>query len=351
MRGSQSSGPIHRGVGTTIVLMMGVVALTPLVLALAVRGTTSDLGSGLLAATALTWAVVFAIYRAFAATHQHRRRALLQLELANTRRARLEANAAFQDRLNDHYAVLDRIAEISEDLLKEGIVDPQLALHSVRQVEAHARAAQIQIEDAIIEVRVDAGVHEPSIETVNTRDQIEQVVAPFARTETSIATSGPRHFATTDAAILRLIVRSLVAGAVDRDANDVDVSVSRDSDLVILTVSDDGPDCSRLGLDAISPLARSLAPAAHSELRFLRALGRNQYSVAMPAADPPLSAGQPATPMDVLGDRAPSGGRIEVQLPPSPHLTPEEMVTFAEDQERDRQHSIAARRERGLLAR
>lgn len=351
MRTREEAGAIHPGVATTIVIMMGVVAVTPFVLAVTATSTGSGLGTIVFTSAAILWAVVFVTYRAIAHTHQRRRRQILQQELADTRRARLEASEVFQDRLNDHYAILDRIGEISEVLLAEGIIDPQLALRSVRLIESHARDAQIQIEDAIIEVRVETGVQETSIETVNARDEVEQVVAPFVRSGIDVVTSGPRHFVETDPAMFRLIVRSLVAGAIDRGADDVDVSIARDEDTVVCTVSDGGPDCSRVGLDAVSALAQALAATTGTELGFFRVLGRNQFSVEAVAAEPPDVPGQPAAPMDVLGELPPSEPRVDTSRTPRPVHTHEELITFLEDQERDRRRSVAARRKRELLAR
>lgn len=331
--------------------MMGVIAVTPFVLALAAASSGSSLGTTLFASAAILWALVFIIYRAVTHAHQLRRRRILQQELHDARRARIEASGAFQDRLNDHYAILERIGEISEALIEEGIIDPQLALRSVGLISAHARDAQIQIEDSIIEVRVETGAQEASLETINARDEVEQVVAPFVRSGIAVATSGPRHFAKTDPAMFRLIVRSLVTGAVDRDADDIDVSISRDDDTVVCTVSDNGPDCSRLGLDAVSALALSLASAAGAEMRFMRVLGRNQFSVDAAASEQPDSYDKPASPMDVLGVLPQSQPRVETSLPSRRTYTHEEMITFLEDQERDRKHSVAARREHELLAR
>jgi hypothetical protein len=352
MRESQLTAPkIHSGVGTLILLLTGVIAVTPLVLALAIFSDNSGAGGWLLIATASVWLVAFAIYRGLVLAQQHRRRALLRRELANTRRARLEASDAFQDRLNEHHAVLDRIAAISDDIVTDGITDPQRALRNISLIAAHARDAQIQIEDSIIEVRVETGVQETTIESINARDEIERVVAPFARKAINVATSGPRHFIDTDPAVFRLIVRSLIAGAIDRDATDIDVSIARDGGTVVCTVSDNGPDCSRLGLEATSALAQSLAAAASAELRFLRVLGRNQFSVEAAASETTDTARQDATPMDVLGELPQSVPRVELQSPPPKVRSHEELITFLEDQERDRKRSVAVRRKRELLAR
>ena len=351
MRESEATGPIHPGVGTAIVIMLGVVAVTPLTLALAAARNGSSFGTMLFAAAATLWALVFIIYRAVAHAHQVRRRQILQQELSDIRRARIEASDAFQDRLNDHYAILDRIGEISETLIDEGIIDPQLALRTIGLIGAHARDAQIQIEDSIIEVRVETGAQEASIETIDARDEVEQVVAPFVRSGINVATSGPRHFAKTDPAMFRLIIRSLVTSAVDREADDIDVSIGRDNDTVVCTVSDNGPDCSRLGLGAVSALAMSLAGAADTKLRFLRVLGRNQFSVETEASEPPDSPDKSAPPMDVLGVLPQSQPRVEPAQPSRRTYTHEELITFLEDQERDRKHSVAARREHELLAR
>ena len=54
--------------------------------------------------------------------------------------------------LHTHIAVLDRIVDIADSLLTDGIIDPITALENVRLVASHAEKAKGFAEDAIAEV-------------------------------------------------------------------------------------------------------------------------------------------------------------------------------------------------------
>lgn len=342
----------HR-IGIVVLVMAVAVAVTPLALALAIRNSDTSTRSTLLLLAALLWLLAVVAYRGLALAHEHSRRRTLRKELAATRRARLDSSATFQDKMNDQHAILDRIAAISETLLEEGIIDPQLAISNVRLISSHAREAQALVEDTITEIRVEIGSATADIETFDTRDEIEAVVAPFVRSGVRIATGGPRHFAETDPAMFRLIVRGLVAGALERQAEEIDVSVARDGDAVVCTVSDNGLDNSREGLAAVTPVTWSVAHTVGADVEFSRALGRNQYSIAVPAAATPEFARRKTMPLDVLGHRPSSS-------PEPPHVTDhpqrptaraDETITFPTDADRDLTHTVAARRERYLTSR
>ncbi len=333
-------------VGAVIAMMAGVVAITPLGLALIAKRDNSD---SLLVVAAISWLLVVALYRGLVRAHEHWRRKVLRQEIAEARRARIEATSAYQDKLIDQQAILDRIISISDALLDEGIIDPQLAINNIRLIRSHARDADTQIDDAIIEGRVAIGAEEAVFETIDLRDEIEEIASPFARRGTSISTAGPANFGTTDPAMFRLIVRSLITGAIDRDAADIAVAVTRNDDSVVCTVSDDGTDCRRVGLDAVSALARSLTATMGATLDYNSALGRNQYSIVVPAAEAPQPEPH-AAPLDVLGGLS----RAEAQQEPAtvrhPAFSREELVTFVRERERNRSESVAARREQHVPA-
>lgn len=334
-------------VRSLIVVMAGVVAVTPLGLALAV---SSEYSNGRLIAASIVWLIVVGSYCGLNHAEQRWQRRVLRQEIADARRARIETTNAYQDKLVDQQAILNRILSISGGILDEGIIDPQLTINKVQLIRSHARDADTQIDDAIIEAQVAIGAEEAAIEAVDLRDEIEEIAAPFARRGASISTAGPSNFGTTDPAMFRLIVRSFIAGAIDREAADIAVAVARNNDEIVCTVSDDGRDCHRVGLGAVSALAQSLASAIGASLDYSGALGRNQYSIAVPSSAPPQS-NPPTVPMDVLGELSPTGPTVERPADPKPTLGRQDLVTFAEERERDRSESVAARKENHVVAR
>ncbi len=353
MEQRQAPNPLQTRVATVILLMAGVVAVTPLVLAIAAGNITSTPRTGLVFLAAVIWLIVLVAYRSLAHTYEHRRRQVLRQEVADARRARLEATDAFQDKLISQQAILDRIVAIGGLIVEEGIIDPQLALNNLRLILSHAKDAQTQIDDAIIEARVAIGAEEASPGIINLRDEIEEIASPFNRHGVNIATDGPALFGETDAAMYRLIVRSLIAGAVDRGADQVGVTVASNGESVVSTVSDDGADCTPVRLDAVSALAQSLAATMGAVLEFACVLGRNQFSIAVPLAAAPDTAEPEATPMDVLGALSQSQAPADEPLPsPSGNVfSHQELITFVQERERLRKDSVAARRKRQLTAR
>jgi hypothetical protein len=325
--------------------MAAATAVAPIMLVLAMRGQDSPLSNPLLIIAAILWMISLFAYRGFSLAHERWRRRMLRREIAAARKARLDSSETFQDRFTQHSAILDRIIDISDSLLTEGIVDPSRVLDSVRRVNAHAQEAQGLVEDAIAEARIETGSQNFNMESVDARTEIEHVAGPFIRSGNAITTGGTQHFAHTDGAVLRLILRGLVTRAVDVGADDISISVARDGALVVCTVADDGPDRSQLELDDLTPLTRSLAEAVDGGLNFSRAFGRNQYSISLPVGAAPANARPQGTPMDVLGSRSATA---------PPHETPtsatvqtidaDEAISFAFVIERDRVQTVADRR-------
>ncbi len=338
-------------IGSVALLALGLVAAVPVAIAMLIAGEGTELRSNSLVVAAVGWLVLVLVYRAWIKTREHRRRQALRLEIAETRRARLEAAEAFQHTIVTQQALIERIDEISAAILEEGIIDPQLAIGNVRLIQAHARDAGTQAADALLETRVAIGAQSPDPQVMNLRDGIEEVAAPFGRTGSGIATDGPVLHGATDPAMFRLIVRSLISGAVAREAEHITVSVASNNDRVVCTVSDDGADCRRAGISSVSALARSLAGMLDAGLEFNYALGRNQFSIDVPLADDPIAAATQAAPIDVLG-KLPQSQREEAnQKAPKRNLSPEELIQFVKDRERSRDDSVAARRKGQLIGR
>ena len=339
----------QRRVGIAIVLMAVAVAVTPLVLSLiAARSASSP--PELVIGSALAWLVAVVAYRGLRNTYDHQRRRALREEIAQLRQARNEATSAFQDRLLEQQAILDRIRDISDAMIDEGIIDPTLAINNVRLIHSHARDAQVHIDDTIIEAQVGIGAESVFTETFNVRDQVEEVVAQFARQGFNTITSGPTLFGETDAAMFRLIIRSLINGAVARDAGQIDVTVASDGDYVVCTVSDDGADTRKLGIEAVSGLARSLVATLGTTIEFSNVLGRNRYAIAVPRIELPDAAVAADDPVDVLGSK-PQSLPLQEAPPLSPRIAVvSDLVTFERDT-MDRSKSIAASRERRLTPR
>lgn len=332
---------------------MGVAtAVAPVVLALAIRDADGAISNPLLVIAALLWIISLFAYRGFSLAHERWRRNMLRREIAETRKSRLDSSEAFQDRLNEQFAILDRIVDISDSLLADGIVDPSRALDSVRLVNAHAHQAQGLVENAVAEARIETGSQNFNLESVDVRTEIEHVVAPFIRSGQAVTTSGAQHFAHTDAAVFRLLVRAFVSRSVELGAEEIDVSVARDGALVVCTVADDGPDRSELGLDDLSPLATSLAVAVDGEFEFGRTFGWNQYSIGLPVGVAPARSHAPGAPMDVLGSRTVSPRpATEVNAPAPRRVAANQAIAFPIEIERDQVESVAARRKSPATAR
>ena len=334
-----------------VTLMAGVVAITPLGLALAVRQSQPDLRTGIAIAAAGLWLLVAVAYRGMVSAQERKRRKILRNEIAEARRARLETSDAFQDQLFSQRAILDRIMEISDRILCEGIVDPQMALNNLRLLQSHAADAQTSIDDAIVETRVGIGFELAVSDTVNLRDEIEHIASPFARRGISIATAGPALYGETDPAMFRMVMRSFIANAINRDAEHIDISIARNEGTVVCTVSDDGRDCSRIGLSGLSALTHTLAAAMERDLSFARALGRNQFSIAIQATEKPSLPEEAADPMDVLGTLMASEPAPQPATPGRHTFSQEELVRFVRERERNRRDTVAARRETQLADR
>jgi hypothetical protein len=337
---------LQHPVGILVAVMAWVIAASPLALAMAMRESTGPMQGRLLVGATFMWLVTVVSYRGLSAAHARSYRKQLQDELAVVRNARFETSELFQDRLNEQYAILDRIRDISHELLEEGIVDPNLALASINLVGSHAFEAQGLIEDAIAEVRIEVGSTTFNYEHLDVREEIEEIAAPFIRGGHAITTDGPQYFAETDAAVFRLVIRGFVAKAIEFAADNVDISLARDEDRVVCTVADDGLDRSPGHLSELSPVIRSLSLAVDGDLGYTRFMGRNQYSLSLPGcvAGP---AGSTPDPIDVLGTQRPMSTVEEDETSPTPtgaRFSPDDLVGFLEAHERDRAQSVAARR-------
>lgn len=354
MEDRQVPTTVQSRIGILVALMAGAIAITPLALAMALRASTGSVQNGILVVASLLWLLAVAMYRGMSLAHERWRRRMLRNEITDARKARIQASELFQDRLNEQTAILDRIRDISHELLEQGILDPNLALSTVNLISSHAFEAQGLIEDAIAEVRVETGSATFTFEHLDVRGEVEEIAAPFIRSGHAITTDGPQYFAETDAAVFRLIIRGLVTRAIEAGAQGVDVSLARDDDRIICTVADDGFDQSNQTLGALSPVLKSLTYAVGGDLGFTRLLGRNQYSLSLPEGvtnSPRFTT----DPIDVLGGLPQQPAMVEDASPASPSrsgpLLPGELVAFLEAHDRDRAQSVAARRKRQLAAR
>ena len=339
----QASTSFQRRVGIVIMGMGVAVAIAPLLVAFAVRRNDGRAAPLVLFAAAVLWLIGVATYRALSLAHERWRRKVLRREIADARRARLESSEAFQDRLKEQSAILDRVLQLTDTIISDGIIDPAETMAGVRLVNAHAHEALGLIDDALAEVRVETGSATFNMQPVDVRAEIENVVAPFVRSGRAIATSGPQHFAETDVAVLRLMIRSLVARGIDADAGNIDVSVARNDDVVVCTVSDDGPDRSAEGVAGLSPVSRSLALAVGGQFDYSRAFGRNQYSISLPGALNATSAKPHGDPMDVLGSRPRSQPRANPDRQPV-RRSKTDAVAFATTPARRDEQTVAERR-------
>jgi hypothetical protein len=322
------------------------IAIAPLAIAVAIRARSSSPSPSLLVAAGLLWLVAAVTYRGFDRAHDSWRRKMLRQEIAAARKARLDSSEMFQDRLNEQSAILDRMVEIGNTILSEGITDPTRTLESVRLLNAHSHEAQGLVADATAEIRVDTGSQTFDMQPVDVRTEIEQVAAPFIRGGSRVTTSGAQHFAETDPAVFRVMIRGLVARAGELGAECIDVSVARDGALVVCTVADDGPERSASAPNNLTPLARALAAGVDGEFEFSRAFGWNQYSISLPVGVPPAAVRPHGDPLDVLGGLEPSPPGPESLATPRRRapVAKDAAVPFVDITERDQSQTVAARR-------
>lgn len=287
------------------------------------------------------WLVVLALLRLGAARRERRRLGSLRHQLADASQANLAATHSFRDRLSDQDAILDRIVSVSGRILNGGITDPKLTLDDVRLIEGHARDARALIENTVIELRLASGLNDLAPETVDLRGEIETVSRTFVPAR--IATNGPNLVARTNAPMFRVLLRSLIAAAVERGSDEIDVVVAHDKSTVLCTISDDA-DCET----APSPpqLAATLATALDTEITVSRRMRRNLYTVSFPAAARRVSA---ATPLDVLGERKAAAADPASMSDPS--IDRSHRIVFPEPVARDEIETVAARRRRHPITR
>jgi hypothetical protein len=333
--------------------MAAAVAIAPLALALALRNAESTPRTVLAIVAGFMWLLAFVTYRALARAHDRWRRGMLRTEITDARNARVEASAGFQDALNEQFAVLDRIIDISEALLTEGIIDPSQALDSIGLVNSRAREAQDLIENAIAEIDIESGSTRVIMEPTDIRTLIEDVAAPFIRKGKHVTTSGPQHIAETDPKVLRLVLRGLIESAFGLGATEIDISVLRNDSSVVCTVADDGPDRSSGPVAALSPVTKTLAFALGGNLGYDRALGWNRHSISLAEATDPVVDTTAPQPMDVLGVVGPCQTPAPTPAPAAGHrvINADDAIASALVLESDRKHTTGTVRGSTLTAR
>lgn len=331
MADRRQSVRLQRSIGVLIAGMAAAIAIAPLALAVVLHNTRETGLAALLVVATLLWMLAIAVYRGLSIAHERWRRNALRREIADIRQARLESSEAFQDRLNEQTAILERITDIADTLLTDGIIDPMTALENVRAVATHASEAMGLAEDAIAEVRIETGSTSFEVDALDIRTEIEEIAAPFIRSGHQITTSGRQLFAETDPSVIRIVVRNLITRAIEHDAQEIDISIARDDDRIVCTVSDYNTDRSDLGLNAISPVSRSLAAAVGATLDFGYALGWNRYSVSLPASEHRNRRLPAGAPLDVLGSRVPHVPPAEAEAARVVEADPRIKFTIAAD--------------------
>ena len=300
--------------------------------------------------TTIAWLVLFGACGIALSRRHNGQVDSLQLQLAEAKRAGWEATDSFRYRLGNHDAVLTRIAEISGDILGNGITDPNMTLDEVRLIDAHAREAKALIEDTAIEIGLRAGRRNPEGAVVNLRDEIETVASRFFGC--GISTAGPSLLARTNAPMFRVMVRSLVAAAVDRRSPEIDIVVARNGSTVLCTVSDNA---AGEHLPAVPALAAALATALGNGIETTRRMRRNLYTVSLPT-EPGLPIepheATATAPLDVFGTRDLPISTADGP-PATPHGYPEphRHVEFPDAIVRDQNQTVAARRKSQVITR
>ncbi len=329
----------HMRITASMILVVGLVAIAPLLVAIV---AAQPKGGWVVTGGALGWILLVGAYHALLVSRARDRRNRLSHVINETQQARSADCDSFQDRLEDQQAILGRIITLSQQIVADGITDPRMTLDNVRHLEAHARDGQALIEDTVAELHVENSSKPVAPTDVDVRDAIEEVAARFPRA--GIVTAGARHFAHTDRVLLPVVLRNLVAAAVERGAAQIDMSVARDGSLVVVTVSDDGPECV-----SVPRLPAAIAVAFDSTIVVARRMNRNHFSLTIPAAGPPRQTVEPA-PLDVLGSRS-------TALPPTEPDAKDRKpagrgrIAFPEPVARDQSQTVAARRKDNFIAR
>ncbi len=325
-RGSPTQG--QRWIGFLVGGMAAAIAVAPLALALAIPGREGSAVAVFLIIASLLWLLAVAMYRGLSISHERWRRRMLRNEIAEIRRARLDASEAFQETLHTHIAILDQIVDIADTLLTDGIIDPITALENVRMVASHAEEAKGFAEDAIAEARLETGATSIEMIDFDIRTEIETIAAPFIRSGHELSTGGSQCFVHTDPGAVRIIVRGLISWALEQGAQEVDITVVQDGDRVVCTVADTGPDRTSHGVAGIPRVPIALAAALDADIEHGYTLGWNRYGLALPAGDMAAVGGSSATPMDVLGQRRDTQPEEAVAPPPLPRLPHDAVIEF-----------------------
>jgi hypothetical protein len=332
----------QRWIGYLVGGIAAAIAVAPLALALAIPGREGSAVALFFVIAALLWMLAVVIHRGLSLSHDRWRRRMLRNEIAEIRRARLDASEAFQGTLHTQIAILDRIVDIADSLLTDGIIDPITALENVRMVASHAEEAKGFAEDSIAAVRIETGATSFEMVHFDIRTEIETIAAPFIRAGHKLTTGGSQCIVNSDPAALRIIVRGLISWAIEQGATEVDVTVAQDGDRVVCMVADTGPDRTSLGVAGIPRVPVALAAALGADMEHGYTLGWNRHGLALPTGSMTAARGSSALPMDVLGVRR-RKTTAAVEPPPLPRLSHDAVIEFTINPDPDRLEAVVDR--------
>jgi hypothetical protein len=291
----------------------------------------------------VVWFIVFGVFRVVTMKRERDRMGGLHRQLAEADRANQATVDLFRNRLRNHDTILAKIIQTSDRILNSGITDPNLTLDDVRLIGGHARDARALIEETTVEFGLGTGRHDLATEKIDVRREVDAVSSLFA--PGSVSTTGPHLGARTVGPMFRVLLRSLIAAAVARGSDEIDVAVAHDGSAVLCTVSDDA------GVESVPcvpPLAAALAAALDTDITSSRRMRRNHYTVSLPAAAMPTDT---VAPLDVLGARA-SVAQEDDPVPTRRRPVDRSYrIEFAEPFQRDENQTVAARRRTHLLNR
>lgn len=343
----------QRWIGFLIGCMAVAIAVAPLAVAAAIPGREDSAVIWLLVLAGVLWILAVAIYRGISKAHERWRRRLLRNEIAQIRQARLDASEVFQETLYTQIAVLDRIIDIADSLLTDGIIDPMTALENVRMVASHADEAKGFAEEAIAEVRIETGAASFEPISFDIRNEIETIATPYVRAGHNLSTTGNRCFAYADPSAVRIIVRGLISQAIEQGADEVDVAVARNDDRIVCLVAATGSEPAMRDVGSVPPVSAALASAIGSEIEHNYALGWSTFAFALPSGDPIRSGSSSTTPLDSLagvrrdnGDNEPNPTAAQLR-----RLTHDEVIAFTLEPDREQLETVADRRREPLEAR
>jgi signal transduction histidine kinase len=136
---------------------------------------------------------------------------------------------------------LTSIYGMSDALLEQGIVDPQLATEFVGIINTEATELGRMVEDLLTSARSETQSIAFEPDHVDIAEELEVVLAPLRRSGLDVEVELESTQAWADRMRVRQILRNLVSNASKHGGPGVSITARQRSQMLEITVSDDGP--------------------------------------------------------------------------------------------------------------